>query len=407
MSQRTSISNSTFYSNSDSKNKYNDVTTGVVEAVILDDSKLDSADGVTDVESKFTFQVGSVKVGPISDVIFPTELKNAIPPFNPEEGIPLVGETIELIKVAGRPHYKRILTNNLNTAGAQADFKKSMYGGSYAGTNADSKNYNTISQTGIPNSSKETDKSSKLGEYFEPQQVNKLKLYEGDKIVESRFGQSIRFSAYNNSDKEFSPTIIFRNGQAYKDGLLEGSIIEEDVNGDGSTITLSSNKYKSNFVSTNETKPTHFKAYPSELIGNQMLLNSDRILISSKNAEMIFHSKGNYGFISDGNFSIDNGKGGADLDFGGHVNITTDRENKSFTVLTGTGNIFLNTTQKKERIVRGDTLVKLLTELIDAINQQVYNTPAGPSAVGPTNRSTFNDIKSKLKDALSTLNYTE
>ena len=47
MSQRTSISNSTFYSNSDSKNKYNDVTTGVVEAVILDDSKLDSADGVT------------------------------------------------------------------------------------------------------------------------------------------------------------------------------------------------------------------------------------------------------------------------------------------------------------------------------------------------------------------------
>jgi len=58
-------------------------------------------------------------------------------------------------------------------------------------------------------------------------------------------------------------------------------------------------------------------------------------------------------------------------------------------------------------LVRGQVLVDLLTELIDAINQQVYNTPAGPSAAGPTNRSTFNDIKSKLQDALSTLNYTE
>ena len=122
---------------------------------------------------------------------------------------------------------------------------------------------------------------------------------------------------------------------------------------------------------------------------------------------MLFFSKGNYGFISDGKFTIDNGNGGADLDFGDDVNITTDRNNGDFTILTGDGNIFLNTTEKTERVVRGDTLVELLGELIDAINQQVYNTPAGPSAVGPTNRSTFNDIKSKLQDALSTLNYTE
>ena len=418
MSERISKSNSSYNSNSSARNKYNDVSTGVVEKIILDDTNLQSASDVTDVESKFTFQVGYAVVSPISEVIFPTELKNSIPPYSPDEGVPLVGETVELVRLGGRYHYKRIPTNNLNTSGAEDDIKKKTYGGSFKNESASTQNYSTISQTGISNSATQSDNSSKIGEYFTPTQINKLKLYEGDKLIETRFGQSIRFSAYNNSDKEFSPTIILRNRQNSESisKLKEGSLTEEDITKDGSTIVLSSNKYKLNFQpglvddgGSSNFKTTPIKAkLPKELVGyDQMLLNSERIILSSKSQEMLFFSKGNYGFISDGKFTIDNGQGGADLDFGDDVNITTDRNNGNFTILTGTGNIFLNTTKKKERIVRGDTLVKLLTELIDAINQQVYNTPAGPSAVGPNNRSTFNDIKSKLKDALSTLNYTE
>jgi len=47
-----------------------------------------------------------------------------------------------------------------------------------------------------------------------------------------------------------------------------------------------------------------------------------------------------------------------------------------------------------------------MEELIDAIVQQVYLTPSGPSATGPTNVPKFNSIKSKLKSALSELNKT-
>ncbi len=59
-----------------------------------------------------------------------------------------------------------------------------------------------------------------------------------------------------------------------------------------------------------------------------------------------------------------------------------------------------------EPLVKGDTLVDLLSQLIDAITQQVYLTPSGPSATGPTNIATFNKIKNQLKTALSELNST-
>ena len=48
-----------------------------------------------------------------------------------------------------------------------------------------------------------------------------------------------------------------------------------------------------------------------------------------------------------------------------------------------------------------------MEDLINAINAQVFSTPAGPTAAGPNNKGDFNKIKSKLETFLSTLNYTE
>ena len=128
---------------------------------------------------------------------------------------------------------------------------------------------------------------------------------------------------------EFSPTIILRNsesGESLK--KIFGESTEEDVNRDGTIIVLGSNQYKLPFQpgtvddkgSTDfETSPTTFRDYPSELLGDQLLLNSGRVIISSKNAEMIFYSKKNYGFISDGWLSIDN-KFGIEANVGDNIN---------------------------------------------------------------------------------------
>ena len=392
-------------------------TIGIVTSVILDDSELPEGASVQGHESKQTDLIGCASVRKLTDSVSDAQLFY-LPYDTNNLDLPLVGESVELVNVsADTIYYKRLPSSDLNlgTAIENADVNIFSEGKNESNTSSD---YSEVSQTGISNSESESDRKAKIGKYFEPTQINPLKLYEGDKIIQSRFGQSIRFSGYNNTDNILSPTLLIRNRQNSQsiNELEFGSQTEEDVNKDGSTILLSSNKYKINFQPGTiddkggtdfETNPINFEL-PQEYVDyDQMLLSSERIILSAKSQEMIFFSKGNYGFISDGKFTIDNGNAGADLDFGDDVNITTDRNNGNFTVNTGTGNILLNTDSTSEAVVRGNTLVDLLTKLIDAINKQTFNTPAGPTAVGPNNRADFNDIKSKLKDALSTLNFTE
>lgn len=407
MSERISKSNASYNTNKNSTS--GGMGTGVVLDVILDDTnpRVETYD-FSEVEQKNTSIIGGAAIRKITDSSASKVGIKVYKPFSSDEGIPLIGETVELIQLGGKLHYKRIASPNINTGNAIENVDtKIVKPTQKPGAPADE--YSTNSATGTPSGGSGTDdRKTKIGEYFTPKQINPLKLYEGDKIVQSRFGQSLRFSGYNNQDKVYAPTIILRNRQNDKSlsDLKKGSLTEEDINKDGTIIAITSGDYKLDFQSSLETKPSKFEKYPSELKGyDQVLVNSERIILSAKTQEMIFFSKGNYGFISDGKMSIDNGKAGADLDFNGDVRITTN-DNSTY-ILGGKGNIFLNTESDAEPLVRGETLKKLLEELIDAINNQVYKTPSGPTAVGPENKSTFNDIKGRLNTFLSTLNYTE
>ena len=118
---------------------------------------------------------------------------------------------------------------------------------------------------------------------------------------------------------------------------------------------------------------------------------------------MIFYSKGNYGFISDGGLSIDNK--------GGITNIEDDSifttKNKDFTLETGAkGEIHLGNGSGEEPLVKVDQLVDVLSQLIDAINQMTHPTPAGPSGP-PVNAPKFASIAGKLKTILSTKNFVD
>lgn len=364
-----------------------------------------------DYVSEKTDLIGAVVVKRLDD---PSANKENSKPFFPRNrldiNLPIVGETVRLFKDGAVREYERIASSaDINQGNFTEDAADNALDNDEKSTKSKSKNYNEVSKTGTPNSNKKSDSSgtpTNYGEYFTPNKIHNLKLYEGDKLIQSRFGQSIRFSGYNNEEREFSPTIIIRNREN-DDDLQEkgGFIIEEDVNKDGSVIVLSSKNYKSGFDSTVELTPINAEINIDDGY-DQMILNSEKIILSAKTQEMLFFSKGDYGFISDGRFTIDNGKG-ADLDFGDDVNITTDRNDGNVFINTGDGNILLNTTETNEPLVRGESLVELLKELIDAINNQVYNTPAGPTAVGPTNRKDFNELKSRLGDVLSTLNFTE
>ena len=335
---------------------------GIVIDVILDETHKRLVE--TDDTSLFSTGLNTLKVGycvirPLNDQVSAENNLLTYPPYDSLNlDLPLIGETVELITIGNRKFYKRITSDALNLGNAKINYNKDVFRKVDDKRNTAS-SYNTTAQTGIPNSSNNTERDTNFDEreVFEETQINKLKFYEGDKLIQSRFGQSIRFSGYNNPEGDYAPTIIIRNRQndISLDKLKPGDVTEEDINRDGTTILITSGEYKIPFQpgtvddggsSDFKTKPDHFEKYPSELKGvDQLLINTGRLVLSSKSSEMIFYSKGNWGFISDGKMSIDNGNAGADLDFHGDVRLTTN--DSSTYILGGKGNIFLNTEEDK------------------------------------------------------------
>ena len=86
-------------------------------------------------------------------------------------------------------------------------------------------------------------------------------------------------------------------------------MVEENINEDGNIIFLGSGEKLLEWTLPTTNAKESFFDYPSELKGNQILLSSDRIILSAKTSQMIFSSKGDTGFITDGQFSIDTTKG--------------------------------------------------------------------------------------------------
>jgi hypothetical protein len=389
---------------------------GIVYSVILDENHpylKNAGDNQIEVKGQSSY-IGAVQyriVGqPSSD---DASLPLAFPYDKNFKTLPVVNESVEIIQNNGVSYYRRIGTDRTPNVDSKKTIISELFPAEQQSVDK-KKNYQTVGATGTEMSNvNESGKYDKYGEYFQEEPgIHKLKMYEGDTLIETRFGQSVRFSGFNNPNNIFSPTIILRNSENSESKKKEIKLpSEEDVNRDGSIIVLSANQYQLPFQpgtvddkgsSDFETKPNTFKSYPSKLIGDQILINSGRIILSAKNAEMIFYSKKNYGFISDGALSIDN-KLGVDVNVGDNTNYTTN--DRDINLNTGNGKINLGNT-KLEPLVKGDAWVSLMEELIDAIVQQVFLTPAGPSATGPTNVPKFNTIKSKLKSVLSELNKT-
>ena len=381
----------------------NKTSMGIVHKVILDvdDPLLDDLEINELAKPKY---VGAVEFRLNSNVNQSNDSLNiAFPQDNNAISLPTVNEVVRITNSEGGGFlYQRTTTSaspNTNASTNEIDLKSKKESGANSNTASD---YSRVQSTGIARSGNTSDSTdfSKLGKYFESQaNIHKLRLYEGDNIIESRFGQSIRFSGYNNADNIFSPSVIIRNGENGESlSSGDGKSTEEDINKDGGIICLSSGERLLNYVIPVDNTKESFFNYPNELKGNQILLNSDRLIFSARTAEMIFVSKKDAGFITDGQFSIDASSG---------INITTDStifidsKDADLNIDIGDGTIFLGTDGELEAAAKGETLVELLGELIDLISQQIYLTPSGPSAAGPTNVSQLSTLKSKLNSLLS------
>jgi hypothetical protein len=281
------------------------------------------------------------------------------------------------------------------------------------GAGKSAKSYTEKTKTGGTTSTPDN-KKPEIG-YTIKETIKFLKPKQGDTIISGRVGNTIRFSEFylTDDDKTSSPSIFIRNKQNSElDSQKIGEMVDEDINKDGTSVYMTSGKVKIPFVETIKKTKIGFKEYPSsdKLKGDQLFVNSDRIILSAKASEFIIFGKGNTGIITDGNFSIDAEK---EIYIHNNKNVTIHSEGANQIFLNSeNGKIFLGKDKGAgdagapvQKMVLGGELIKLLSELIDAINRQIYATPVGPTFQGPSNRFEFDIIKSKLKDMLSSNNF--
>jgi uncharacterized protein (DUF2345 family) len=392
---------------------------GWVAHVVLDEN-----DPLAKADKVGSQSIGQIRYSQTSNLSIPPEqLPKAYPFDKIFNSLPIKNEQVEIYEgEQGNFYYRRIGTDDNPTQTAFINANAKNFSPELDATQTTT-SYKNTAETKIVNTNQDASKApGDYGKYYQPQLgIHRLKLYEGDTLIESRFGQSIRFSAYNNTaggnDEQgnpkpaYAPTLIIRNKEASENNKKErGVSVEEDVNRDGSIIAMTSGQHQSAFIpgtvddkgkSDFKTQPDSFGDLP-KLIGDQMLLSSGRIILSSKNAETLIYSKKNFGIVSDGAVSIDT-KLGMDISVGDDINIVT--ADRDVNIISGKGNIFLGS-EDLEAMVKGKKLVELLNELLQAILDQQYLTPSGPSAIGPINKATFASIQSKLDSVLSKLNQT-
>ena len=212
-----------------------------------------------------------------------------------------------------------------------------------------------------------------LGNTFKEKiNIKSVQPFEGDIINEGRWGQSIRFgSTVNNSiipnpwsrvGNNGDPIYILRTGQ-YADGKDPWIPQVEDINKDISAIYATSTQNIPIQVSSkNYNSYQNAPTSPDKFAGEQIILNSGRLLFNTKTDSILFSSKKTINLNSVESVNID-----------------------SPTFIANSKNIFLGDKNATEPVILGNTFLndlrQLLTQLITLSTalQSPIGTP-GPSA---------------------------
>lgn len=230
-----------------------------------------------------------------------------------------------------------------------------------------------------------TDQSTEifLGRTFkERANIHPLLPFEGDRIIEGRWGNSIRLGSTVKDQNRWSsigtngdPITILRNGQGVQSN--EGWIpITENINNDDSSIYLTSTqKIPINVSSTNnynsyKTKPTA----PNQYAGRQVILNSGRLVFNTTEDHLLLSSKKSINLNAVESINFD----------------TTQPIVLSTYPISDGGGVFLGDKNANESVLLGDstievlkTLLKELQTLTNILSTQVGVPPGTPLA--PTN----------------------
>ena len=303
--------------------------------------------------------IGRILVRPLvsEKITQKDQLPWAYPLDNNISEYPLINETVILIFQGGKLYYTRKV-NYHNWINNNLDFAVNTTSDGQSNTEL----FTTAPYTGRKESIMKSPGSEMLkgntgyhgyaGKYFVANhKIRAIKRYEGDMSIESRHGQSIHMTAYDDNrandigdmkHKDYvdggNPKILIRNRQrpllkvgqtlelrnspnkAKISGTTQekntGGYMEENINHDGSSIHITTGQTVSGWVTTCYKKmygigeetakyqgPTPFK-YPI-MDGDQIVINTDRIILSSRYNEMMQFSKKRFAIVTDNEYTVD------------------------------------------------------------------------------------------------------
>jgi hypothetical protein len=243
-------------------------------------------------------------------------------PANPNiKQIPLVGEHVLLFKT----------TNQESSANQWRDI---WYYFPVVGIKAAINENRTI---GIAEKLSDIDVADRLNkETFKSKEISPLQQYEGDLLIEGRWGNSIRFSNTFTTNKNYTvdkswkgdtqgdPIIIISNGRK---NLSKKQFVVENIQEDGASLYFTSTQRLSSFTLNNEL---YQAVSPSEYSYPQLIGTADRITLKAKTDHIILDSQTG-------------------------IEINSPK-------------IYLGSSRDKEPLLHTDAVVELLQKLIDVCN---------------------------------------
>ena len=336
-------------------------------------------------------------------------LVNVLPLFPNLKNYPLTNETVLVIALANR-EYK----NNFNTLTFYYLSPLNLWNSNQSNpipyptetVTPVSQNKGILEVEAVGNPNKPTSSSNTTftpGTYFNEDNIpNPTFPYEGDYIVDGRFGNSLRFgntvansntSIENNWSSTGSigdPITILTNKKHTEQPLFNS--ITEDINLDGSSAYFTSTQQIPIEVSSQndylsyDTPPTT----PTQYNGEQIILNSGRLLFNSTSNHILLSSAKSINLNTVESVNIDA---------------------RTKTVIQ-TPELYLGGVETSQPVVLGDDLVDLLSKILTDFEyltgalQNQLGVPVG-SPVAPTNliaqaiNNKIGSYKAELSNILS------
>jgi hypothetical protein len=212
-------------------------------------------------------------------------------------------------------------------------------------------------QTELGSVRRVTDQSTEifLGKTFiERGDIHPLLPFEGDKILEGRWGNSIRFgSTVKDAPNTWSltgtngdPITIIRNGQGNQTDEGWVPTIEDINNDDSSAYFTSTQKIPLEAASTSyNSYSSNPPTTPNQYSGKQIILNSGRLVFNTTEDHLLLSSKKSVNINAISSFNVD----------------SPQSVIQSNSVLLGGANAV-------QPLLYGDTTITLLTQLVDQLS---------------------------------------